>query len=164
MVCKNLSELKAELEKRIENALVNEVADTVKEVVHKHILSDVYNSPQGRYKRRGEYNGLGDEDNLFAQLVKKNMLSVENITKTNPYLNGIDTSLTFSYNSFTERGYSSHMDKDYLAPIIESGNGYDYNSPGARPFMQNSYEELIAFGSHIKAMKEGLRRQGLTVL
>ncbi len=164
MICRNINELKAEIERRIEDALVNEVAVVVKEVVYKHILSDVYNFPQARYARRGAYDGLGDMDNTYSRLVNKNTLSVENIAKTNPYLNGIDTSLKFPNNSFTQRGYSAHMDKDYLAPIVESGNGYDYKSPGARPFMQNSYEELIDFGAHIKAMKEGLRRQGLNVL
>ena len=53
MICRNINELKAEIERRIEDALVNEVAVVVKEVVYKHILSDVYNFPQARYARRG---------------------------------------------------------------------------------------------------------------
>ncbi len=88
MVCKNINELKAEIEKRIENALANEVADTVKGVVYNHILSDVYNFPQGRYKRRGDVDGLGDQSNMSSRMVNKNILSVENVARTNPYLSG----------------------------------------------------------------------------
>ena len=53
MICKNLKELETELYKRINKALDEDVADTVKEVMTDHIIRDVYDKyDPAVYQRR----------------------------------------------------------------------------------------------------------------
>lgn len=157
MICKDLKELEKELYKRINIALETDVSDTVKNVMTDHIAQDVYGvyTPTA-YHRRGNNEGLLDPDNIVSTIGNNGQLFVQNVTLG---------SESFDKNHKRIRSYN--RDK-FLAPIIETGIGYDiggwafYEVP--RPFMKNTYEDLIENHYHIKAMKNSLKKQGLEVI
>ena len=150
------SQLKAiekKLKSKIQDALLHEVTDTVKETMLGHIKRDVYDqySPVDSeigYKRRLTTDGLADEGNIDAK-IKGNTLIVENNTMSN-------------------EDYLPDGKKPYkIAGVIEYGNGeygvYDYKNIGDRPFIENTREDLRESGEHIDALKRGLKRQNIDV-
>ena len=50
-----------------------------------------------------------------------------------------------------------------LAQVIETGDGYDYRSPGARPYHENTVNELRSSGVIVEALKAGLKKKGIQV-
>ena len=69
MICKNLKELETELYKRINKALDEDVADTVKDVMTDHIISDVYDAYEPvAYQRRYNNGGLLDANNIISTM------------------------------------------------------------------------------------------------
>lgn len=153
----SLKELEAELYKRVDKALENEVGEYVKDVMQTVIKRDVYDvyTPE-RYHRRGEYGGLADKENMNA-IAEDSVLTVTNTTMAYPYLD-------------MEQNTLSQNAGQLLAPIIESGNGYDYTKwayygyGSPRPFIHNTEIELSNSKWAIEAMlAEGLIRQGIEV-
>lgn len=56
----------------------------------------------------------------------------------------------------------------YIPQVIETGDGYDYTGYGyeyeePRPFIEATREEIVSKGKHIKALKKGLKKQGLKI-
>ena len=157
----NLNELEKELKKRINNALNSEVTDVVKDKMEDHIISDVYNVYEPEiYIRRYTDGGLIDPNNIVAY-ADHGTLTVKNITLGDKYV-GI--------RHYTATGHTStpKVSKNYNKPIagvIETGKGYDIHGweyDGVpRPFMTNTRDELKQSHLHIKALKQGLERQGL---
>ena len=47
-----------------------------------------------------------------------------------------------------------------VAPVVESGRGYKYSSPGARPFHFYA-EKMMGQGLFESALNEGLREAGM---
>jgi|LSQX01.2.fsa_nt_gb hypothetical protein len=160
---RNMSELSKALEKHIKQSMENEVAEVVKDVMQEKINDEVYMSYRHssgdsgrqepyRYERRYYEGGLIDRDNIAHEVSKDGTLTVENIAK------GKDSG-------------------DDLAPLIEMGHNkgygsYDYTSNRdntqdqylqPRPFIAKTREELQKEGKHIKALKDGLKKQGLRV-
>ena len=157
MEVNSLKALEAELYKRVDKALENEVGEYVKDVMQTVIKRDVYDvyTPE-MYHRRGEYGGLADQENMNA-IAENGVLTVTNTTMAYPYV-GMEQN-TLSQNA-----------GQLLAPIIESGNGYDYSKwahygyGNPRPFMHNTEIELSNSKWAIEAMlAEGLIRQGIEV-
>ena len=151
----SLKALEAELYKRVDKALENEVGEYVKDVMQTVIKRDVYDvyTPK-MYHRRGEYGGLADKENMNT-IAEDGVLTVTNTTMAYPYLD-------MEQNTFSQNA------GQLLAPIIESGDGYDctkwayYGRP--RPFMHNTEIELSNSKWAIEAMlAEGLIRQGIEV-
>ena len=173
MVCKNMDELEKVLKQKITSAMNETLKPKVENVMKRHIKSDVYDkwTPK-RYQRRGNIDGLGDEDNVIVNVLGFNdeyvftdnycTLVAYNDTRTNKFLNGVDTDYKRDFNGWTQRGYSQNMDKEFLTPIIESGKGYDYITGHPRPFMHNIYEELLN-GVAKNTLIRGLEKQGLNV-
>lgn len=153
----SLKALEAELYKRVDKALENEVGEYVKDVMQTVIKRDVYDvyTPE-MYHRRGEYGGLADQENMNA-IAEDGVLTVTNTTMAYPYVD-------------MEQNTLSQNAGQLLAPIIESGNGYDYSKwayygyGNPRPFMNNTEIELSNSKWAIEAMlAEGLIRQGIEV-
>ena len=87
--------------------------------------------------------------------IEGDTLVVENNTMANPYI-------------FVQ-GKMIKSDKagQELAPIIETGWGYDFGDwtyyGVARPFMYNTKEDLRDNKYHVIALRQGLKRQGIEV-
>lgn len=129
-----------------ESALQAEVFETIKETMLSHIASDVYGAyPKPKmYDRRKLKGGFSDPANI------ENVgsgLTLEIINKTPPNPEGNPEPTT---------------DKN-LAEVIETGVGYDYFSPGARPYVENTIEDLKSSGAHVDAFKQGMLRQGFKI-
>lgn len=155
VVCKNLKELQNALKDKINYALLTDVSHTVTEVMIDHIARDVYDVYlPNQYTRREDNGGLIDPNNINSS-IEKNTLVVENNTLGAPEY-GIDNKVFPSQNK----------DKE-IAGVIETGKGYDIHSweyDGVpRPFIQNTREDLKNNKYHVKALKQGLKKQGLEV-
>lgn len=155
MEVNSLKALEAELYSRIDKALENEVGKYVKDVMQAVIKHDVYDAYTPKmYHRRGGHDGLADKENIKA-VAEDGVLTVTNTTMAYPYLD-------------MEQNTLSQNAGQLLAPIIESGDGYDYTKWAyygrPRPFMHNTEIELSNSKWAIEAMlAEGLIRQGIEV-
>lgn len=162
MVCKNFKELEKKIAKRIDNALNEEVADTITNVMRHFIREDVYDSYEpGIYKRRMEDGGLIDRDNIQAVTDKNGTLYVTNVTLGSP-----------NYTKWSKKkkklvSYKSKNAGKPIAEIVETGIGYDFGGweydGEPRPFMHDTLEAVEKNKYHVKALKYGLQRQGLDV-
>lgn len=157
---KALKKLQEQLVPKIDSALSKEVLQAVSDAEGKAIYDEVYSMPtSGRYTRRWDNGGLLDPDNVQGS-VANGTLAVVNVTKPNPYLNGINR----------YGGLSTTPSSASLAGIVEHGTydphgaGYDYwKDAEARPFTAKTVEDLKKSGAHIAALKKGLQRQGIKV-
>lgn len=157
---KVLGKLQKQLEPKIDSALSREVLQAVSDAEGKVLYNEVYRMPtSGRYTRRWDNGGLLDPDNVQGSVID-GTLAVVNVTKPNPYLNGINR-----YD-----GLSTTPGSASLAGIVEHGvydphgAGYDYwRDAEARPFTAKTVEDLKRSGAHVTALKEGLHRQSIKV-
>ena len=142
----NVQKLLNHIQAKIENALEIEVLEAIKETQTDMIQEYVYDAyTPKQYIRRGPDNGgYGDPNNIHG-FVENGVLRVRNLTPPNPnYRTKIKPSA-------------------YVAPAIESGKMYTWYSPGARPAIAKTVEELKMTKSHMKALKNGLIRQNINV-
>ena len=153
------------IQKKVEDTLLTEVAEVVKNEELYHVYEDMYSRPtSGFYERRYEQGGMGDKNNYqhFVDVNGENSrtLVVTNTTQFNPYLNGKDASDGYSQNTMRESG---------LDGPINYGDGwngikYDYaEGEPATDYIENTIEDLNASKNHVKALRAGLRKRGLTV-
>ena len=161
----NLKELEAELRKRVQNALANEVNDVVKDVMQDHIVSDVYDKYDPiMYTLRMNNCGLLDRNNIVSDIKGDLGLLVKNVTLGDKYYSIREYSKSGGYTSTPM--VSQNYNKP-IAEVIETGQGYDvkdWEYDGVpRPFMRNTCEDLRDNHYHAIAMKNGLERQGLEV-
>ena len=160
----NLNALYTAIQAKINIALENEVKAKVSEIMVEQIQETVYDAyspnPNGNaedfYHRRTNEDALGDPSNIGGIIINDGVLEVYNAATTNP--------------DIYSRGelYKSQNEGEYLAPIIEYGQGYDYPNNEAgygvpRPFVANTRAEIKATGAHVKALKQGLKKQGVNV-
>ena len=155
---KNISELKAILQKKINAALLTDVAEMIKVTEIQHVIDDVYSRPESReYHRRYANGGIGDVDNMHERLEGDGLLAVSNDTPFNPFLNGYDDGDGTSANS-----------GEGLDGLIEYGDGwngihYDWAACEATNFIENTKQELANTNKLAEALKAGLKKQGLNV-
>lgn len=149
----NTKSLLAYLQSAIDDVLTEDVFPVVREKEVDTIMDVVYSQPtSGYYRRRGEYEGIGDPYNIEIRgdVAKNGILSVVNVTVPNPYLNG----------SNANGGYAS-QNKD-LPSVIEYGRGYDYwKKPKKRPFTAKTIERLKESDEVRTALKNGLKSRGI---
>jgi phage gpG-like protein len=139
----SLDELEKYLNDLIEVALETNVKQTAEETMKMHIQKDVYTpyTPMS-YERTGKL--LQDVE---AKMIDSNTLSLEDTRNEEPDVeNGRDVIKTIEKGKGYQWGYTRNLDE-----VI-----------GARPFVQNTYDEL-ASGSARESLKQGLKRQGLNV-
>ena len=139
---KSLNQAMTYIRNVINTSLRTEVLDAVRKEEAKQVQSVVYDSYEPtEYERRDDMK----KDVNIIGTVNGTVLHVENITPPNSKGNPPPTT-----------------DKD-LAKVIETGVGYDYFSPGARPFTQATVDALSASGAHVQALKNGLVKAGIQV-
>ena len=147
----DINTLLNDIKSDIEYVLMDEVLDTVKEIVLKHIEDDVYSVYKPSvYKRRGNSGGLSDPDNIVGT-VKNMELEVENIA------------------SFNE-DYGSSNKGNELAELVNDGDrvgGYMYDYPGSfnqpRPFIDNTIEEIENTNLVEDALSKGLKKRNYDI-
>ena len=152
----NLSDLKMYIQAQINSTLKDEIKAEVAETAGRIGLSVVYGayqSPSIYNRRYGSGESLLDPEN-FSGEVDNGVLTVK---------------------STATPDYSYHGENDYtiksLAELVEYGDGYNgqrYSFPvkeikEPRPFMAKTAEELESNNALKEALKNGLKRRGLTV-
>lgn len=141
-IVKSLNQAMTYIRNVINTSLRTEVLDAVRKEEAKQVQSVVYDSYEPtEYERRDDMK----KDVNIIGTVNGTVLHVENITPPNSKGNPPPTT-----------------DKD-LAKVVETGVGYDYFSPGARPFTQATMDALSASGAHVDALKNGLVKAGIRV-
>lgn len=156
---KNTADLMAFISKAVDTALTTEVFPIIQKEELQAIDDVVYSQPtSGYYRRRGEYEGMGDPDNIIIKggAARYGILTVANVTIPNAYLNGVNGDLATTNKN--------------LLYLIEYGRsqsgdpGYDYwSKPKARPFTAVTIERLKSSGACTTALKKGLIKQGIAV-
>ena len=152
-----LEQINKQLSSKIDDALSKEVFEEVRDEEIATIEDEVYGvyKPK-KYRRRGECGGLADQRNIEGS-VQGGVLTVANKTAPNP--------------SGCVSGRLVTTGKN-LPQLVEHGDGYkayhyDFSSDGsymeARPFTAKAIENLKKSSAHVKALKDGLRRQGIKV-
>lgn len=147
----DINTLLNDIKSDIEDVLMDEVLDTAKEIVLKHIEDDVYSVYKPSvYKRRGNSGGLSDPDNIVGT-VKNMELEIENIA------------------SFNE-DYGSSNKGNELAELVNDGDRvgrYMYDYPGSfnqpRPFIDNTIEEIENTNLVEDALSKGLKKRNYDV-
>lgn len=149
----DVDDLLKELEADIEDALMHDVLDTVKEIELRHVEEDVMDVYTPKiYERRGlGMGGIDDSDNIVGT-VENMELEVENIT---PFASGYGT---------WNKGIG-------LSTLINDGNStsgffYDYygeefNRP--RSFLDNTVDEIESTDDVENALAKGLNKRKWTV-
>lgn len=160
MKFKGLDKALKVIQDKVNDALLHEVADTIKETERERIYDDVYTRDPGRYTRRYDAGGLGDINNMHEYLEGDGVLGVAQGTPFNPYINGVNEDDGISQN--TDRGVNG------LDGLVNYGNGwsginYDVKAWGPTNFIENTVAELKSTGKHVEALKQGLKKRGLDV-
>ena len=137
MTFKNLNSLCRHIEKQIQDTMVNEVADTVKDNMTEAVHTSVYDaySPQ-YYNRRMNNGGLSDTQNIEVTEIK-NGIAVHDAA-----------SLDNGRNDYN------------LDEIIVYGLG---NQPFERDFYSETAERLSENQEHTEVLKQGLKKRGIEV-
>lgn len=141
---KNLHSLFKHIEKNIDEVLQNEVAQTGRQTMKKNIESEVYSKYTPKeYKRDREDGGLLDDANIPTTLLKSGVLSISS-NRTDGNTN--------------------------VSKVVTEGIGYTWENsaiynmqPYPRRFVYQTFLELERTLSHLKAMKDGLRKRGFRV-
>lgn len=127
-----------DLKSDIEDVLMDEVLDEVKDIEIRHVEEDVFSAYSPSVYRRRESDGLDDPDNIVGE-VNNMVLEVENISE------------------FTDWRGNAKRGKG----LAEFVNDYDY--PGiigqSRPFLDNTIEEIENTNSVENALARGLRKR-----
>lgn len=128
------------LDAAITNALRTEVSDEARQSMKEAAEEAVYSYQPKFLSRRKSDGGLIDDRNIICS-VDGDTLTVDNVTGLQNLYGGGDTNL--------------------LTPIIENGEK-SYHMPYPRAFIERTSEKLMS-GSADRALREGLRRQGIHV-
>lgn len=147
----NIDTLLKDLKSDIEDTLMDEVLDEVRNIEIEHIEQDVFSvySPS-IYKRRMN-DGLDDPSNIVGE-VRDLQLEVDNITEFN-------------------NDYGTYNRGIGLAALINDGegrSGFFYDYPGEferpRPFIDNTIEEIEQTNSVESALAKGLKKRNYDVV
>ncbi|MCF2643056.1 hypothetical protein I6E50_11635 [Roseburia hominis] len=139
-----------DLKSDIEDTLMDEVLEEVKDIELKHVEEDVLSVyAPSIYKRRSN-NGIDDESNIVGK-VDNMELEVDNVTEFN-------------------EDYGSSNHGIGLSDLINDGdslNGFFYDYPGEfnqpRPFIDNTIEEIETSNSVDNALEKGLHKRGYDI-
>ena len=128
-----------EFGEKLREVLVSDAAEAVKDVMQGKLTDNVYSYPASREAmktRRYDHGGLLDRENMVAHVEAGLTLVVEDIAP------------------FQEGTYP-----DALSDVVQQGLP-GYNQPGPRPFTADTEAECVSSGSVLKAINEGLERNG----
>lgn len=134
----------------IEDTLADEVLEEVKSIEMKHIQNDVFGAYTPSIYKRRLHGGIDDPDNIIGT-VNNMKLEVDNVTEFN-------------------EDYGTHNHGEGLADLINEGEhsgGHFYDYPGeftqARPFLDNTIEEVEETDKIDNALEKGLKRRGYDI-
>lgn len=155
---KSYSKARTYIEKAVSEALANEVNSAVQKVEKDVIRKTVYQAYEPKvYQRRNSlYNLEGT--------VAGKTLEVKTLAEPN------GAGVAAGYDNPAYDGMLKASTNKNLARTIEyggysnnGGDGYDFYDVGPRPFVQTTVETLAAGKQHVAALKQGLRKKGITV-
>lgn len=156
-VCNNLKQLEAELKRRLNATLQDDVVKAVKETEQKHVQRDVYAAYKPKYyQRRMSSGGLIDEQNMVVETGDLEV-SIDNQTSFN---NGYD------WNPGFRPPPNNGNELEVLVEYGDGGGGYIYNYPSdpaftsPRPFIHNTVDELKN-GKLRESVVSGLAKRGV---
>ena len=146
----DIEELLMDIKSDIEDTLVKEVTDEVKDIEMQYIERDVLSVYKPKIYGRRSSDGIDDVRNIVGT-VKDMHLVVDNITEFND-------------------GYGTYNHGTGLADLINEGNslsGYFYDYPGEfelpRPFIDNTILEVEKSDRVDNALEKGMHRRGYDI-
>lgn len=140
-----VSKFNATLDEAVHQAMETDVTDSAKAMIAGAVQTEVYNAYEPvMYQRRGELGedgGLNDFDVMEAQYDR--------------------TTMTLEVQDMSRDEETGRL----IAPVVESGKGYQYKWPGQkpRPFHKKAQEDLAASGLVNEALKKSLKAFGFSV-
>lgn len=134
----------AKLVQAIEESLLNETTEAVKDTMAQQLDEDVYRYPASEMamaSRRYGDGGLQDRENMVPHIEYDTgwVLAVENVA---PFQNSSDS----------RKGHD-------LSDVVEKALP-GYHQPAPRPFIANTESECISSGNALKAFNEGMKKRG----
>lgn len=151
-VYSDIDKLLKDVQSDIDDVLMNEVLDTVRDIEMEHVQEDVFSVYSPSIYRRRSSGGIDDPENVKAE-VKNGVMTVRNDTPFNDDYATQNHGIGLAY-MLNEGGNSEH-DYDYGFRSIEA----PYSNP--RPFIDNTIEELDRTDAVEKALKKGLKRHDI---
>ena len=136
----------------IEDVLMNEVMDAVRDVEMEHVRNDVFSVYNPSIYMRRSSGGIDDPENVKGT-VKNGVLTVRNDTPFNTDYNSRNKGIGLAY--MIEEGGNSEHDYEYGFRSIEA----PFSQP--RPFIQNTIDELDRTDAIEKALQKGLKRHDI---
>ncbi len=156
---KSYSQARAYVEKAVAAALAGDVNSAVQKVEKQTIRKTVYQAYEPTvYKRR---ESLYD---LEGSVIDGKTLEVRNTAKPNAagVMAGYDNP---AYDGEVKASTGKDLVRtiEYGGYSYNGGDGYDFYDVGPRPFIQTTVETLAAGKQHVAALKQGLKKKGITV-
>lgn len=143
-------EMFGDLKKDIEDCLINEALEKVKDIEVFHIKRDVLDSYSPTFYKRRASNGIDDRNNIVGH-VRNMVLEVDNVT---------------AFNS----GYGTSNSGEGLADLINGGdgtNGHYYDFAGTfnkpRKFLENSIDEVENTDLIENTLLNSLKKKGYEI-
>ena len=132
-----------DLKSDIEDVLMDEVLDEVKDIEIRHVEEDVFSVYSPSVYRRRQTDGLDDPDNIVGE-VNNMVLEVENITEFTDWRGNVKRG----------KGLAEFVN-DYDYPCIINQN---------RPFIDNTVDEIESTDRVEEALTRGLRKRNYDVI
>ena len=148
----------AKLDKAIENALRNEVAEVVKGALADAAISEVYNAYEPEFlSRRDPVHGGG---NTTASKAGGGITDTANM-----HVEAVGNTLTVSDDApYQQLWGGTRPSSPRLAEAIATGDArFHMEKAGPRPFHETAKRKAIDSGEAEKALIAGLKRQGFDV-
>lgn len=142
----NYAEFGYKLQEDLNEVLLGEATETVKDIMQEQLESEVYSypaTPEAMESRRYEQGGLKDRANMVAHLEPGITLVVENVAK------------------FQDRALNIDPEHD-LSDVVDQGIA-GYMQPGPRPFVSATETECVTSGRVLKAINSGLTSRGYKI-
>lgn len=147
----------AKLDRAIENALKNEVAEVVKGALAQAAIEEVYDAYEPEFlSRRDPIHGGGNTpaSNAGGGITDTTQMHVEAVGNT----------LTVSDDAPWQQLWGGARPDSRLAEAIATGDPrFHMKKAGPRPFHEKAKRKVIDSGDAEKALIAGLKRQGIDV-
>lgn len=147
----DIDTLLKDLKSDIEDTLMDEVLDEVKGIELSHVEEDVFSVYSPSIYKRRQNDGIDDPDNIVGE-VHNMQLEVDNVTEFND-------------------DYGTYNHGIGLADLINDGerrSGFFYDYQGefekARPFIDNTIDEIEQTDSVENALAKGLKKRNYDVV
>lgn len=147
----NIDTLLKDLKSDIEDTLMDEVLDEVRNIEIEHVKEDVFSVYSPSIYERRSTDGIDDPDNIIGE-VRDMQLEVDNVTEF-------------------DDGYGTYNHGIGLADLINDGerrSGFYYDYPGEfenpRPFIDNTIEEIERTDSVENTLAKGLKKKNYDVV